>query len=159
MQQSFYHGRLIANPFDKSYALGPNLDLAARADDAYEQEFTEESDHGQKDGILKAQRNFLRDVVYFLYENNRNADAAKWYKKLGDKFPDKGILDGQPESYPRTMTVDDYAFERVQQELSDTSQPRMTSVVQGLLVRAYIAMAMDQNDRYAGLQTSRGAGL
>ena len=150
LQQTFYHGRLIANPFNQSYALGPNLDLAARANDAYEQEFAEESDHGQKDGILKAQRNFLRDVVYFLYENNRVAEAGKWYKILGDKFPDKIILDGDPNSFPRNLTLDDYAFKRVESELSDTSEQRMTSVVEGLLVRAYIALATDQNDRYEG---------
>jgi hypothetical protein len=150
LQQSFYHGRLIANPFNQTYALGPNLDLAERANSAYEKQFDEEPEQNMKDGILKAQRNFLRDAVYFLYENNRLTDAARFYKLLGDKFPDKGILDGDPNSFPKNLTLDEYAVARVQSELGDISEERTAAVVQGLLVNAYMALALGQDDRFAG---------
>ena len=100
MQQTFYHGRLIVNPFDKTYALEPNLDIASHANDAYLQMYDEETDQGQKDGILRAHRNFLKDVVYFLYGNNRVAEAGKWYKILAEKYPDKTILEHDTNSFP-----------------------------------------------------------
>jgi hypothetical protein len=152
MLQAFHHGRLIADPFARSYALGPNLDLAAKVNDAYEQMYAGETQPAMRDGILKAQRNFLRDAVYFLYENDRIADAAKWYKLLGQKFPDKPILDSDPNSFPRNLTLDDYAVARVQEEVGDTSQERTTAVVQGLLTRAYYELAIGQDDRYEGFQ-------
>ena len=66
-------------------------------------------DAQMREHISLAHRNFLRDAVYFLYENNRLTDAARFYKLLGDKFPDKGILDGDPNSFPKNLTLDEYA--------------------------------------------------
>ena len=152
MQQSFYHGRYIANPFSGQYTLGPNLELADKANDAYLKMYDDETQPNQKDAILRAHRNFLRDAVYFLYENNRLAEAAKWYKILSDKYPDKSIVDGVPDALPKTMTVDDYAVQRVQSELGDTSEERTTAVVQGLLARSYVSLAAGSDDRYEGFQ-------
>jgi len=140
MQQSFYHGRIIANPYNQTYSLGPNLDLVQKANDAYLKSYEEETQPGQREGILRAHRNFLRDAVYFLYENYRLAEAAKWYKVLADKYPDKIILDGDPTSFPKNLTMDEYAVRRVQLELDDTSEERTTAVVQGLLSNAYVGL-------------------
>jgi len=75
---------------------------------------------------------------------------------LGEKFPDKPILDGDPHSFPQNLTLDDYAVARVQEEVGDTSQERTTAVVQGLLARAYISLAIGQDDRYAGFKLLAG---
>ena len=152
MQQSFYHGRYIANPFNQTYTLGPNLDLVNKANEAYLKMYDEEPQPNQKNGILKAHRNFLRDAVYFLYENNRLAEAAKWYKVLSDKYPDKPVLDSDPTSLPKNLTVDDYAVRRVQSELGDTSEERTTAVVQGLMINAYKELALGSDERYQGYQ-------
>jgi hypothetical protein len=156
MLQEVHHGRLIANPLEKTYALGPNLDLIPQLNAATDEMYAEETDPGQKDGILRAHRNSLRDAVYFLYENNRVAEAAKWYKLLGEKYPDKIILDGDTNSFPRNLTLDEYAVARVQEEVGDTSQERTTSVVEGLIGNSYIALAIGQDDRYAGFKLLAG---
>ena len=95
----------------------------------------------------------MRDAVYFLYENNRAAEAARWYKMLGEKYPDKTILENDPNSFPRNLTLEEYAVERVQLELGDTSQERTTGVVQGLLFHSYLDLAIGQDDRAAGFQS------
>jgi hypothetical protein len=150
--QAFKHGRIISNPFNQRVELVPNLDLIPKVNDAYLQMYAEETNPGQKDGILKAHRSFLRDAVYFLYENNRIADAEKWYRLLGQKYPDKTILDGDPNSFPKNLTLDEYAVARVQVEIGDTSPERTTGVIQGLLVNAYYSLAIGQDDRYAGFK-------
>jgi hypothetical protein len=152
MLQAFHHGRKIDDPFDQTYALEPNLELAPKVNDAYLQEYAEEKNQGQRDGILTAHRNFLKDAVYFLYENNRVADAAKWYKMLGEKYPDKTILEHDTNSFPRNLTLDDYAVQRVQDELGDTSQERTTGVVAGLIQNSYLALAIGQDERAAGFK-------
>ena len=81
MQMSFHRGRLVANPFAKAFEFGPNLDIIPKVSAAYEQ--AAEEDENNRDHILRAHRNFLRDAVYFLYVHNRLADAAQWYKYLG----------------------------------------------------------------------------
>jgi hypothetical protein len=152
MLQAFHHGRIIEDPFNKTYALEPNLELVPRVNDAYLQMYADETDQGQQDGILRAHRYFLMDAVYFLYENNRVAEAAKWYKTLGEKYPDKTILDSDPNSFPRNLSLDDYAVARVQKEVGDTSQERTTAVVEGLLQNSYVALAIGQDDRAAGFK-------
>jgi hypothetical protein len=156
MQQAFFHGRIIADPFSKTYALAPNLDLVSKVNDSYEEEYAEESNPGQKSGIQTAQRNFLSSAVYFLYENDRVAEAAKWYRVLGEKYPDKPVLDNDPNSFPKNLTLDEYAVRRVQEEVGDTSQERTTAVVQGLLTRAYYNLAIGQDDRYEGFKLLAG---
>ena len=152
MLQAFHHGRIIIDPFTKVYSLGPNLDLTPQVNAAYENLHADETDSGQKSGILRAQRNFLRDAVYFLYENNRMTEAARWFKYLGDKFPDKPIIDGQPNSLPKNLSLDEYAVAVVQIDIGETSQERVTSAVQGLLTRAYYSLATGQDDRYENLK-------
>ena len=154
--QAFKHGRLISDPFNKTYSLEPNLDLVPRVYATYNQMAAEETNVSMKGNILNAERNFLRDAVYFLYEDNRVAAAKKWYDLLAKKFPDNIILDGDPNSYPRNLTLDEYAVARVQEELGDTSQERTTGVVQGLLARAYYSLAIGQEDRYAGFKLLAG---
>ncbi len=150
MLQAFHHGRIIIDPITRAYSLVPNLELIPKVNDAYETMMREdEKDH---DPIAIAHRNFLRDAVYYLYEDNRIAEAAKWYRLLSERYPDKPLLDNDPNSFPRTLTLDEYAVARVQSEISDTSQDRTTAVVEGLLARAYYDLAIGQDDRYAGFK-------
>jgi len=149
--QAFYHGRLVINPFDKTYELYPNLDLVSKVNDAYETMYAEEPDTGQRDGIQTAQRNFLGEAVYFLYEDNRMAEAAKWFRYLCQKYPDKSVVGG-PDIPPSQMTLDQFAITFVQEDVNETSQERTTAAIEGLLTRAYYALAIGDDDRYAGFR-------
>ena len=146
--QAFHHGRLITNPYQETYSLGPNLELIPNVDQAYQQMMAAEPQ--MRDHIGNAHRNFLRDAVYFLYENNRISDAAKWFKVLGDMYPDKTIIENDTNSFPRNVTLDEFAIATVQVDVNETSQERVTSAIQGLLSRAYYELAIGQDDRYAG---------
>ena len=57
MLQAFHHGRIIPDPFTKTYSLGPNLDLVPQVNAAYLDLYAQETDPNQKDGILRAHRN------------------------------------------------------------------------------------------------------
>jgi hypothetical protein len=152
MLQAVHHGHIIPDPEKHAYSLGPNLDLIPQLNSATEQFYIDEKDPGQKDGILKAHRNALRDAVYFLYVNNRMAEANKWFKYIVEKYPDKPIIENQPASLPKNLTLDEYAVAVVQIDIGETSQERVTSAVQGLLTRAYYDLATGQDDRYENLK-------
>lgn len=149
--QSFHNGRVVVNPFTGGYSLGPNLDLVEHVNEAYTNFWAEEADPSQKDGILKAHRNFLRDAIYFLYEADRIGEAQKWFNYLAEKYPNKPIIENQPDSLPRTLTLDQYAVAVVQIDIGETSQQRVTAALQGLLERAYLALASGEDDRYENL--------
>ncbi len=156
MLQAFHHGRIIRDPFNRSYELVPDLDLASKVNDAYEKMFAEESQPAMRDGIQKAHRNFLGDAVYMLYEDNRVAEAAEWYRYLARKYPDNNLLNGNSNSRASQMTFEQYAIARVQEDVGDTSQERTTAAVEGLLARAYYELAIGQEDRYAGFKLLAG---
>ena len=148
--QSLHNGRVVANPFS-GYPLGPNVDLVAQGNKAYTNFYAEELDPGQKDGILKAHRNFLRDAVYFLYEADRIGEAQQWFNYLREKYPDKPILENRPDSLPKTLTLDEYALGVMQIDINETSQQRVTSAFRGLLIHAYADLAAGEDDRYENL--------
>jgi|SRR5665213_202198 len=150
--QAFHHGRIIVDPFTKAYSLGPNLDLVPQVNHAYLQMYAEETDPGQTNGILSAHRNFLRDAVYFLYEDDRIGEAQKWFNYLGEKYPDKPIIENQPDSLPKNLTLDQYAVAVVQIDIDETSQERVTAAIQGMIARSYYEMAKGDDDRYLGFK-------
>jgi hypothetical protein len=156
MLQAFHHGRIIRNPFSQSYEQVPNLDLVSKVNDAYEKMYAEETSHDMRDGIQKAHRNFLGDAVYLLYEDNRVAEAAEWYRYLARNYPDNPTLNGNANSLPSQLTFDQYAIARVQEDVDDTSQERTTAAVEGMLMRAYYELAIGQEDRYAGFKLLAG---
>jgi len=148
LQLSFHRGRLVMNPIEGLFEFGPHLDIVPKVNEAYEQ--MAEDDAKMRDHILKAHRNFLRDAVYFLYVNNRLDSAGYWFKYLGTKYPDKPILDNKPNSFPRTLTLDEYAVGRVAEDVAETSPDRIKSAVEGMLVNAYRSLAIDDDDGYQG---------
>jgi hypothetical protein len=147
--QAFKHGRIIYNPFTQRYSLGPNMDLAGRVNAVYEQ--MARDDQKNRDHIERAQRNALRDTIYFLYSNNRMAEAQKWFKYLGEKFPNQPIVENDPTSLPKTLSLDEYAVAVVQIDIGETSQERVTQAVQGLITRAYLSLVTDDDARYQNL--------
>jgi hypothetical protein len=151
-QQAFRHGRMIVNPFTHAVELAPDLDLIPKANESYLQMYAEETDAGQKANILAARRNFLRNAVYFLYQNNRMAEAAKWFKYLGDNYPDQPLIAGDTNSLPKNLTLDQYAIAVTEADIAETSQDRVTSALQGLLMHAYMDLANGQDARSAGYQ-------
>jgi len=148
MQLSFQRGRLASNPFIKQFEFGPNLDIIPKVSAAYEQAM--EEDAPNRDHIAKAHRNFLRDAVYFLYENNRLAESAQWYKYLGEKYPDKFVIDGDTNSLPRNVNLNDYAVARIKEDVGETSRDRVKAAIEGMLVRGYVDLVTGQPDRSAG---------
>jgi hypothetical protein len=150
MQLSFHRGKLVINPFAKAFEFGPNLEIIPKVSAAYEQAAQE--DEPNRDHILRGHRNFLRDAIYFLYVHNRVTDAAYWYKYNATHYPEKTLLDGQTNSFPRNLTLDEYAVSRVQEDIAETSPDRVTSAIEGLIINAYRSLTLDEDERYAGFK-------
>lgn len=151
MQMSFQRGRLVANPYAKRFEFGPNLAIIPKVSEAYEQQVREE-DPKFHDNILRGHRNFLRDAVYFLYQNNKLEDAARWFRYVGEKYPNYPMLDGKPESLPASLTLDQYAVARVQEDVGETSRERIQAAIEGMLVNSYLSLLVGEQDRAAGFK-------
>jgi hypothetical protein len=148
MQLSFQRGKLVSNAFAKAFEPSPNLEIIPKVSAAYEQAMDE--DVKNRDHISTAHRNFLRDAVYFLYQYNRVADAAKWYRYLGEKYPNKYVIDGNTNSLPRQFPLEDYCVSRTTEDMDETDPVRVQAAIEGQSVRAYEALITGQNELYAG---------
>jgi hypothetical protein len=93
----------------------------------------------------------LRDAVFFLYTYNREKDAASWYKYLGDKYPNLPIVDFQTNSLPRTLTLDEYCIQRIQEEAHDLGRERTKLLLEGLERTAFKSMVLGEDEKAVGL--------
>jgi hypothetical protein len=151
MQTSFQRGRLIANQADREFEFGPNLAIIPKVNAAYVQAM--DDDAKNRDHIQTAHRNFLRDAVYFLYIYNRKADAQNWFDYLVKTYPNKQLLDFSTNSMPGHMDLDDFAIGRIQDEINDSGRDRTEGIVEGLERQAYESLAVDEDDRYLGMDS------
>ena len=147
MQLTFRRGHLIRDPYiTNSLDFDQNLDIVSKASQAYEE--AAEEDKRDADRILQAHRNFLRDAAYYLYGHGLLTNAVYWYTYLGTKYPDRPILDGQPDSFPRNITLQDYAVARAQADIDDpANRDAIRARLGDFLVRAYRALIVNQADR------------
>jgi hypothetical protein len=149
MQLSFQRGHLINNPMVK-IDFGPNLDIIPKVSTAYDQAYEDEPN--MRDNISRAHKNFVRDAIYFLYTNDRIEEAAKWWKYLGEKWPKETALARYEDAYPSKISLDNYVFDRVQEDIGETSRDRVKAALEGFLVRAYTSMAFGEERRAVGYE-------
>ncbi len=139
-------GRLLGIPGDgqmKRFELSPNIALAPKADQAYEDMIRDDPD--MRDNIRTGHKNFLREVSWALYTQNRIADSQKWFAKLKATYTN---------AVPQEMTLDEYALLRVNEYAGETSRNKTTLIIEGYLQRSYFYTAIgevDQADGYARL--------
>ncbi len=150
MQLSFQRGRLVDNPFDNSIDFGPNLDIIPKVNWTYEEMIKE--DESKRDLISKAQRNFLCRAVYLLYENNRLADAAKWYRYLGTHWPDQPVLDKDPDSLPSRTPLNEFVARQVQEDISGANRDLVKAAIEGRIIQSFRSLVLGEDDLAAGLR-------
>ena len=148
MQSSFRHGRLVTDPLSKRFEFGPNLGIIPKVNRAYEEAIEQEAQ--SRENIKGAHRNFIRDAVYFLYSANRTADAADWFRYLGEKYPNKTIIDGDTNSFPRNVTLGQYVLAHVMVDVTETDRERVTARIADFIAQAYIFLIRGDVQLYEG---------
>ena len=141
MQKAVMKGRLVINRADRRLEFGPNLDMIPNANRAYDEMFAEESSPAQRDGILKAHRNFLKDVICLFYTHNRMADAAQWLAYTKTNFPD---------AIPAQTKLDEFVVARVTESVDDNDSTRVNALVEGLVGQSFYNLAIGEYDQANG---------
>lgn len=137
-------GKIINFTKDGRPQTAPDLDLIPVTNQGYLEMIQEEKTQ-RVSGIEVAYRNFLREVVYQLYVNNRNGEAEKWFQVLRQRFPD--FTEDQTEMEP-------YAMIRLKEIIDDGNVQRIKPIILGFMKSAFSQMAilkMDEAIRYEAL--------
>ncbi len=149
MQIAFHRGRLVEFPIAKerdkdgyvmAYEFGPNVNITERANDTYEQMMEEDAEKAPH--IATGHRNFLRTAIYFLYTHNKEAEAKKWYDYVRELYPG---------SIPDQVSLEEYAFQRLEEEFGSTSQDRLKAMLLGILGQSFYYLAIGDEDRAMGM--------
>lgn len=151
MQLSFQRGKLLTGgtPDKPIFGYAPNVDIIPKVNAAYEEEMA--NDEKNRDHIETAHRNFLRDAVLVLYTYGKEGDAIKWYKYLAQKYPNKPLLQQQPDSLPANLSLEDFAMGRIKETVASPGQNDVKYMLEGLERRSLESLTMDEDDRAAGL--------
>lgn len=150
MQLAFQRGRLVTAKFGKVFSFGPNLDIVENANRAYEDMM--EQDLENRDYIMRGHKNFLRDAVYFLYANNRMAEAARWFAYVGKKYPNDHLIDGRLDTLPGKISLEDYALGRITEDVGETSVDRTKVILRGLYVNYFNSLAVGFSENAANYE-------
>jgi len=154
LQLAFQRGRLIEFTVgtNRQYQVGPNLAMIPHANKAYEKAMLEDTEYSNH--IATAHKNFLKDAVYFLYTQNRRADAEQWMKYLVKKYPDATAYDARNPSKPAEkiadLTLDDYCVAKVTEDIGETSHTRVQQAIEGFLINSYYNLAIGEDDQGIG---------
>jgi hypothetical protein len=141
MHMLVMRGRIVLERQDGSYVYGPDLNKIGLANDGYMRMLREETE--KPIVVERAHRNFLKECVYMLYMHNRIQEANHWMVVLKEKYPD---------AVPKDQTVEAYALERFISTRTDIDMKRTTSMLEGLLTQHFENLAIDEDDRAAGLR-------
>ncbi|MGA2540136.1 MAG: hypothetical protein ABSG78_01100 [Verrucomicrobiota bacterium] len=128
----------ITNVTEENFILWPNLDLVSKVNASYEQTKLERTD---KKIVQNAQKNFLKEAVVLLYEYNRTREASEWFNYLKANFTN--AITGDDTN----LTVEEYAFKQIQSEIGELDQPKVTSVILGLISQEYLCLIGEDETR------------
>ncbi|MFO1499917.1 MAG: hypothetical protein U1G07_16260 [Verrucomicrobiota bacterium] len=112
------------------------MDIVGQADKAYQEMMALEPQ--ARDNISTAHRNFLRWAVYYLYVYGQANQANRWWNELREKYP---------AVVPPNQTLEDYALDRAQETVSETSHDDAKAVIIGCLREAFWNMAIGEESR------------
>lgn len=137
---AFHRGKLIRNRANETVEFGPNLEIAEKTDATFREAMAE--DNEMRDHIGRAHKNFLLDCVYFFYTHNRTSQAQTWLDRVKEQYPN---------DFPKDVTLDQYAIKiRLQDDIDETDQNRITAHIHGLLSQSYVNLARDEDDQAVG---------
>ena len=144
MKLAFERGRIVANRAGQPPMLGPNLDMIPRANACYEQMIAEDAKGPSNSSYKTAQRNFLRQAVFYLYTHNRLAEAARWFKYLRTKFP-------EDQQAKEAGDAETFALQQVTEGVGGLDRNKTISLIEGFLRTGFIYLAMDNDDNGQGV--------
>jgi hypothetical protein len=136
---AFRRGRLIPVKAVGRFEFGPNVAIAAKVDEVFEQLMAEDPE--QRDAMTAGHRDFLAEAVYLLYTHNRRAEAERFFTKLRQRYP---------EAVPASWTLDEFAVNTVTEKGTRSSTDRVRATIEGLLQTAYENLAIGEDDLAAG---------
>jgi hypothetical protein len=132
----------VTNVTEHNFMLWPNLDLVPKANETYIKLIDEEEGQMLKNNARNAHKNFLKQIVYLLYEDNRMKDANYWFNYLKTTYTNAFVL------RQANISLDDYCLGQIMTDNSETDMNKVTDSISAMFHRAFLSLIADEEDRY-----------
>ncbi len=148
LQQMMFRGgaldKAVTNLTEENMMLWPNLDQVPTINAAYEKMIAEETNkpHGLQQNMQTAHKNFLKQAIYFLYEDGRETQAQYWFKYLKTIYPNAFV------GKEANMSLEDYAVGQIQTDINETDMNKVEAAIKALFDHEFVCLIRD-NDTQA----------
>jgi hypothetical protein len=137
-------GRSITNVTERNFMLWPNLDLVPKVNAAYERMIAEEPKI--KANMETAHKNFLKQAIYLLYEDDRMKQAAYWFNYLKTTYTNAFIL------RQANISLDDFAMGQIVEDNGETDMNKVSASILAMFHQGFECLVRDDDDRYKNYQ-------
>ena len=139
MLMTVLRGKILYVHSDGELEMGPDLDRVPKLMEAYDQLRSQSAD--MKIVIDRAEKGFLREIVYQFYSHNRLADANHYFNLLREKYSDV---------VPANITMEEFALQRLNDNLAEMPTDRVKTLITGILSQHFFSLAIDADPRAEG---------
>jgi hypothetical protein len=137
-------GRSVTNVTARNFMIWPNLDLVPKVNAAYEKMITEEPKI--KANMETAHKNFLKQAIYLLYEDDRMKQAAYWFNYLKTTYTNAFIL------RQANISLDDFALGQIVTDNGETDMNKVSASILAMFHHGFECLVRDDDDRYANYE-------
>jgi hypothetical protein len=147
LQQGFFRGgaldKSVTNVTAENLVLWPNLDQVPVISASYEKMIAEETNnpHGLQQNMETAHKNFLKQAIYFLYEDGREKEAQHWFNYL------KTIYTNAFVGKEAGMSLDDFAVGQIQTDINETDMNKVEAAIQAMFKNEFGCLIRDNEDQ------------
>ncbi len=132
----------VTNVTEKNFMLWPNLDLVPKASETYLKLIDEEEGEMLKENARNAHKNFLKEIVYLLYEADRMKEANYWFNYLKTTYTNAFVL------RQANISLENYCLGQISTDNSETDMNKVTDSIAATFHHAFMCVLADNEDGY-----------
>jgi hypothetical protein len=137
-------GRSVTNITARNFMLWPNLELVPKVSAAYEKMIGE--DPKLRANMETAHKNFLKQAIYLLYEDDRMKQAAYWFNYLKTTYTNAFVL------RQANISLEDFALGQIVEDNNETDMNKVSASIFGMFHNGFECLVRDDDERYINYQ-------
>jgi hypothetical protein len=134
--------RSVTNVTERNFMLWPNLDLVPTVSAAYEQMLSEEHRETFQVNIQTAHKNFLKQAIYLLFEDDRRKEAAYWFNYLKTTYTNAFVL------RQANISLEDFAMSQIIEDSEETDMNKVSAGIVAMFHNGFECLVADDDARY-----------
>jgi hypothetical protein len=99
-----------------------------------------------KANMETAHKNFLKQAIYLLYEDDRMKQAAYWFNYLKTTYTNAFVL------RQANISLDDFALGQIMTDNGETDMNKVSASILAMFHQGFECLVRDDDDRYANYE-------